>query len=282
MRCGAIALATGLLWVTNAVAQDPTSGPSEDALLPALKSCIEEMISVFENGSTSFNYDEIEDLNDGRGYTAGRAGFTTKEGDLLQVVEAYDLARPNNALSGFIPILRKVGGTRSTEGLEGLPAAWEQAASDDPLFRQAQDQVSEELYYGPAMKRADGLNLQSPLAKFALYDAVIQHGIGEESDSLDGIIRAATRAAGPPSEAGEKNWLMAFLTARKKVLLNARDPETRTTWKESVGRVNEQLRLLNEGNLQLSPPLILNPNGTAFTVNCNTPSPTPPAEPEKQ
>jgi chitosanase len=277
MQWKAFALATSLLWVTNAFAQGPTSGPPTNALPPTLKSCIEQMIGIFENESTSLKYDEIEDLNDGHGYTAGRSAFTTKEGDLLQVIEAYDLARPNNALSGFIPNLKKVRGTPSTEGLEGLPAAWEEAASD-PLFRQAQDQVSDELYYGPAMQSADDLHLQSPLAKLALYDAIIQHGVGEDSDSLDGIITAATQASGPPSKVGEEKWLMAFLTARKEVLLNGRDPETRTAWKESVGRVDEQLRLLKQGNLQLSPPLILNSNGTAFTVNCNTSSPTPPGD----
>ena len=39
----------------------------------------------------------------------------------------------------------------------------------------------------------------------------------------------------------------------------------------SVGRIGERLRLLREGNLQLSPPLTLNPSGTKFTVNCGTP-----------
>jgi hypothetical protein len=39
---------------------------------------------------------------------------------------------------------------------------------------------------------------------------------------------------------------MAFLTARKEILLNAADPETRAAWRKSVGRVNEQVRLLKE------------------------------------
>jgi hypothetical protein len=63
-----------------------------------------------------------------------------------------------------------------------------------------------------------------------------------------------------------------FLTARKKVLLHAAAPQTRAVWKKSVGRVNEQLRLLKERNLQLTPPLTLNPFGTKVTVNCITPS----------
>ncbi|MBO0716273.1 MAG: chitosanase, partial [Rhizobiales bacterium] len=210
----------------------------------------------------------IKDLNDGRGFTAGRAGFVTREGDLLQVVEVYDRLRPNNRLSGFLPILQEARGTASTQGLEDLPAAWKKAASD-PLFREAQDQVSDKLYYVPAMRAADDLRLQSPLARVALYDASIQHGAGDDSDSLGAIIQAATRAAqGPPAKAGEERWLAAFLTARKKILLNAADPETRAAWRQSVGRVDEQLRLLKEGNLRLSRPLMLRPYGTAFTVRC--------------
>lgn len=270
----------GRLWVTTAVGQTPTTGPTADTLPPPWKSCAEQMISVFENEFISPKYDYVENLNDGRGYTAGRVGFATGDVDLLLVVEVYDDMRPNNVLSGFVPILREVQGTVSTRGLEALPAAWKEAASD-PLFRQAQDQVSDKLYYIPAMKAADDLHLQSPLAKFALYDAIIQHGAGDDSDSLGGIIRAATRAAGgPPDKAGEKKWLLAFLTARKTVLLNADDPETRATWKELLGRVNEQLRLLKERNLQLASPLTLNPFGTEFTVNCATSSSAPPGEPK--
>jgi chitosanase len=272
MRLTAFAVACGLLWVPIAMSQGFTTKPSLDSLPPAWKSCADQMISVFENNSTSLKYDYIENLNDGRGYTAGRAGFVTRDSDFLQVVEAYRRMRPNNVLTDFLPILREVRGTDSTEGLRALPAAWKQAASD-PLFRQAQDQVSDRLYYAPAMKAADDLHLQTPLARFALYDAVIQHGTGDEPDGLGGIIRAATLAAhGPPNKAGEEKWLTAFLTARKNVLLHAEEEESRAAWRESVGRVNEQLRLLKEGNLELSAPLTLNPYGTKFTVNCGAPS----------
>jgi chitosanase len=281
-RLKALALATSLLSVASAVAQTFTIGPSADALQPAWKSCAEQMINIFENESTSPKYDYIENLNDGRGYTAGRDGFATSDGDLLQVVEAYDDMKRNNVLVGFVRILKEVQGTASTYGLEDLPAAWKEAASD-PLFRQAQDQVSDKLYYTPAMEAANDLHLQLPLAKFALYDATIQHGTGDDPDSLGGIIRVATDdAGGPPDKAGEEKWLMAFLTARREVLLNAANPETRAAWKESVGRVDEQMRLLREGNLQLSSPLKLNPYGTEFMVNCAAPSSDPLGEPENQ
>ena len=161
MRLRQSALAIGLLWGTNVVAQVFTSGQSAGPLPPAWKSCAVQMISVFENESTSLKYDYIENLHDGRGYTAGPYGFSVADGDLLQVVEVYDAMRPDNVLSSFIPTLKEVRETASTReistrGLEALPEAWKKAASD-PRFRQAQDQVSDKLYYAPAMRAADDL-----------------------------------------------------------------------------------------------------------------------------
>jgi len=153
------------------------------------------MISIFENESPSLQYDTVEDFGDGRGYAAGRAGFSSRDGDLLEVVQLYDRMQPNNVLSVFVPTLKERRGTASTEGLEALPAAWKQAASD-PLFRQAQDQISDKLYYKPAMQTATALHLRSPLAKLILYDAIIRHGEGDDPDSFDGLIRAAKHRSG--------------------------------------------------------------------------------------
>ena len=178
MRLWSFALATGLLRVTAAVAQALNTGPAVATLPPALKSCAEQMISVFENESTSLRYDYVENLHDGRGYTAGRDGFASGDGDLLQVVEVYDDLRPDNILRSFVPLLKQVQGTASTHGLGALPAAWRKAASD-PLFRRAQDQVSDKLYYMPAMKAASELHLQSPLSKFAFnHSARDRRGFG--------------------------------------------------------------------------------------------------------
>lgn len=51
------------------------------------------LVSSAENSSTDYaeQYAYIEDIGDGRGYTAGIIGFTTGTGDLLEVVERYDM-----------------------------------------------------------------------------------------------------------------------------------------------------------------------------------------------
>jgi chitosanase len=209
----------------------------------------------------------LKKLNDGRGYTAGTAGFSTRDGDLLRVVKRYKALKPDNTLNRFIPVLEDTLDSVSTEGLDDLPAAWKAAAAD-PLFRKAQDQIYEGVYLDPALRLADSLDLHSALGRFALIDAAIQHGFGGEPDSIGHLISQTKKAVGHVAQVGERAWLSAFLAHRKDVLLNATDPVTRSGWRESVGRVNEQMRLLNEGNLQLTAPFTLNPYGTEFSINC--------------
>ncbi|ARX88391.1 hypothetical protein SMD44_07878 [Streptomyces alboflavus] len=56
----------------------------------------DQLVSVFENGTTKIQYGYAENLDDGRGVTAGRAGFTTDDGDALEVVRAYTDKKPDN------------------------------------------------------------------------------------------------------------------------------------------------------------------------------------------
>jgi chitosanase len=56
---------------------------------PAAKHRAEQIISSFENSTTVIQYGYAENLHDGRGITAGRAGFTSGTDDLLAVVQLY-------------------------------------------------------------------------------------------------------------------------------------------------------------------------------------------------
>ena len=47
-----------------------------------LMQVIDSITSCFENSTKTIQYGYVEALNDGRGYTAGKAGFTTGTGDL--------------------------------------------------------------------------------------------------------------------------------------------------------------------------------------------------------
>ncbi|QTI42620.1 chitosanase [Streptomyces nojiriensis] len=66
------------------------------------------MVSLFGNSTTEIQYGYAKNIRDGRGVTAGRAGFTTGDGDALKVIEAYAVRSADNPLSRFIPELRRL------------------------------------------------------------------------------------------------------------------------------------------------------------------------------
>src|SRR5215207_134134 len=176
---------------------------------------VDQLISLFENDTPEIQYCYIENINDGRGFTAGRAGFTTATADLLEVVERYTRIVPDNPLASFLPRLREVAAQESdsTEGLEGLPDAWSQACQDRKQV-EAQDLLVDEYYYVPALNKARRVGLKLPLSIAALYDAEIQHGGGDGRDGTPAMIkRTNKRAGGTPKRrrVSEKRWLKTFL-----------------------------------------------------------------------
>lgn len=239
---------TALLVVLLGCGSDPSPGTSP--LTSDQRRRADQLISVFENDTIEIQYAYIEDLDDGRGFTAGRAGFTTGTGDLLLVVETYTDAVPDNALVTFLPELRELADAESddTSGLVGLPAAWE-AAAEDAAFRDAQDAINDELYFDPAVDHWRDLGLTSPLALAELYDAITQHGDGEDPDGLPAMLDRT------PEDEDETAWLTGFLAVRRATLEHAFDPETREEWAGSVDRVDAVQAILDDGNLELAGPI---------------------------
>jgi chitosanase len=229
----------------------------------------DQIISVFENNTPQVDYAYAENLDDGRGITAGRAGFTSATGDLLEVVQRYTDAVPDNPLADYLPRLRELAAEESDSvaGLEGLEDAWATAAGD-PLFREVQDEVVDDEYYWPAVAHADDLGLTFPLSLLNLYDTCIQHGDGDDPDGLPAIIaRTSAQAGGTPMDGTDEHvWLEAFMQIRRAVLLDPHDPDTRDVWAESVGRVDALMAIFASGNVTLTPPIAINPFGTPFVL----------------
>ncbi|MCX8507944.1 MAG: chitosanase [Rhodobacteraceae bacterium] len=227
----------------------------------------DKLVSVFENGTPEIQYGYIENLDDGRGFTAGRAGFTTGTGDLLEVVEKYSQTTPGNALEGYLDALRAVNGTDSVAGLDGLAEAWAQSATD-PAFVAAQDAINDKLYREPARQLASEIGAELALTKAAIYEAGIQHGYGDDPDAVNSIAARATAAVGgtPASGVDEKVWLGAFLEERRQDLLAPKNAETAEVWKESVGRADAMIEIYKSGNLDLSKPVEISVFGGKFNL----------------
>lgn len=251
-----------------APAAAPPAAPPPSGLTPDQRKKADEIISAFENGTTTLQYDYAENLNDGRGVTAGRAGFTTFDGDALKVIQAYTDKVPNNPLAKFIPTLQQLSnGNADTSGLPEADyiAAWKSAATDQ-TFRDVQDQQVNERYYNPAMTDAAQEGLTTPLALTELYDASVQHGNGNEADALPALI-ARTDAKGFVKDIGEQKWLNNFFDVRVADLQNPSNSATKNEWSKSVDRVEALRRLATANNYNLDGSFTITAFGSNYTIS---------------
>jgi chitosanase len=229
---------------------------------PREKEIAMELVSSAENSTLDWRreYGYIEDIGDGRGYTAGLIGFCSGTGDMLELVRSYVAAEPDGPLAPFLPALRQVDGTPSHHGL-GAPfvAAWRRAARD-PVFQRLQMRELDRVYFDPAVRRAkaDGLGT---LGQFIYYDAIVMHGPGQSADSFGGIRRRAVAAAPSPAEGGSQvDYLEAFLAVRRAQM------KTEAKHGDTSRIDDEQLRFLREGNLALRPPLVWHTYGDRYEI----------------
>ncbi|MEU1484595.1 chitosanase [Streptomyces sp. NPDC005752] len=232
---------------------------------PAKKDIAMRLVSSAENSTLDWKaqYGYVEDIGDGRGYTAGIIGFCSGTGDLLKVVERYTAKHPGNVLADFLPALRAVNGSDSHEGLgAAFTHAWTEAAAD-PGFRAAQDAERDSSYFDPAVERAEADGL-SALGQFVYYDAYVMHGYADAEGTVGfRTMRAQALAeADPPSGGGdEEAYLNAFLDARVAAI--RKEPSHSDTSRvETAQRV-----FVREGRLQLETPLVWKVYGERFRID---------------
>ncbi|MBP2703690.1 chitosanase [Microbispora sp. RL4-1S] len=238
-----------------------TAAAPADLTDPEKKEIAMELVSSAENSTLDWRaqYAYIEDIGDGRGYTAGLIGFCSGTGDMLRLVELYTRREPGNPLAAYLPALRKVNGTDAHKGLSGFPKAW-RAAAADPVFRRAQDDERDRVYFGPAVRqaRADGMRA---LGQFVYYDAMVMHGPGADPASFGGIRQTATKKARTPARGGDEvAYLNAFLDARKAAM------KTEEAHSDTSRVDTEQRVFLRNGNLDLDPPLTWKVYGDPYRI----------------
>jgi len=225
---------------------------------PAKKDVAMQIVSAAENSSldwrAQFRY--IEDIGDGRGYTAGIIGFCSGTGDMLELVQAYTNAVPGNVLAKYLPALRNVNGTDSHAGLDpNFTNDWRTAANDS-RFQAAQESERDRVYFNPSVRdgKSDGVRA---LGQFAYYDAAVMHGY----EGMRAIRTQALKRAKPPSQGGdERAWLNVFLDER---VIEMKKEEAHS----DTSRVDTaQRRFLNAGNLDLNTPLDFAVYGENFRI----------------
>ncbi|WP_328826577.1 chitosanase [Streptomyces sp. NBC_00252] len=230
---------------------------------PAKKEIAMKLVSSAENSSLDWKaqYKYIEDIGDGRGYTAGIIGFCSGTGDMLDLVQLYATRKPGNVLAKYLPALRNVNGTDSHSGLDpNFPKDWRTAAQDT-VFQQAQNDERDRVYFNPAVSqgKTDGLRV---LGQFTYYDAIVMHGDGDDPTSFRNIRARALRSAKPPAQGGnETTYLNAFLDARVWAM-KQEEAHSDTTRVDTEQRV-----FLRNGNFDLNTPLTWKVYGDSYTIN---------------
>ena len=235
-----------------------TGGGGVNLFDPVKKEYAMEIVSSNENSSLDWRaqYTYIQDIHDGRGYTAGIIGFCSGTGDMLELVEAYTATKPGNVLAKYLPALRRVNGTSSHAGLDpNFTRDWRTAAAD-PVFQAAQESERDRVYFNPSVRdgKADGVRA---LGQFAYYDAAVVHGY----EGMRSIRSRALQRAKPPSQGGnETTWLNAFLDER---VIEMKKEEAHS----DVTRIDTAQRVfLRNGNLDLNTPLDFAVYGDQFHI----------------
>ncbi|MCI3273999.1 chitosanase [Streptomyces cylindrosporus] len=229
---------------------------------PAKKEIAMQLVSSAENSSLDWKaqYKYIEDIGDGRGYTAGIIGFCSGTGDMLDLVQLYTDRKPGNVLAKYLPALRQVNGSDSHDGLDpNFPKDWRKAAQDS-AFQQAQNDERDRVYFNPAVKqgKTDGLGT---LGQFTYYDAIVMHGDGDDPTSFRNIRKRALNKAEPPAQGGDEvTYLNAFLDARVWAM-KQEEAHSDTTRVDTEQRV-----FLRKGNLCLNTPLDWKVYGDSYHI----------------
>ena len=226
---------------------------------PVKKDHAMQIVSSAENSSLDWRaqFAYIEDIGDGRGYTAGIIGFTTGTADLLELVQNYTAHYPNNGLAKYLPALIAVNGTDAHQGLDPHFTADWMAEAAVAAFQAAQEKERDDVYFNPSvhLAKSDGLHA---LGQFAYYDAAVVHGFnGMRSVRKRTLARAKTPAKG----GAEVTYLNAFLDERV-VEMKKEAAHSNVSRIETCQRV-----FLRAGDLGLNTPLTWKVYGDPYHID---------------
>jgi chitosanase len=232
--------------------------------MSSIPSIAEKINSVFENDSTNPHYDYCENLNDGRGFTFGKIGFTTANGDGYDLIKEYCEINQSSKLNQYLPALKILANNEdgSTDNLQGFEQVW---ANEAEQTASLQDKLAYEIYGKPALDYCNKLGLKSTMAIAFLYDTIVQHGDGYDEDSIGALLNRTVEEMGGSISGKDKDgndcetisnpeieFLDAFLVQRKKCLENPANEDTKEEWAESADRVTALKNLLDTENLDLT------------------------------
>lgn len=178
---------------------------------PELIAFIRRVLSVAETDKPEWNPSQVHKFNDGPGKTPQwtlSVGFTEMGGNLKPVIERY--IELNGKLTvQFAPYLAVMGKKHITD-----PAfkTLLQEAGKEPAMAQAQTELFEEKYLGPAFEWAKKHEFSQPLSFLVIADSFLHSG------SMLDLLMAKFPEKKPANGGDEAAWIKAYLKARREWL----------------------------------------------------------------
>lgn len=217
------------------------------------KKAIDAILSVFETGKvpTPAAYQTCTILRDGAGISYGKHQATDNAGSLDKIVAKYIAAGGKHA-EALKPYVPKLTANDTAKLNPAAPPDWARAlvsllkeAGTDPVMQKAQDDVFDENYWSPAVTHAKAIGLTTALGYAVVYDTCIHSGPGRVATH-----RAAFPQKSPANGGDEKEWVKAYVGARKAWLAGSSNALVQRT----VYRMETFEGLMASGNWSLATP----------------------------
>ena len=207
------------------------------------------LVSIPENGDTKWwkHYNFIQNIHDGRGFTVSIVGFCTGTGDFIQVLQNLQQINPSHTLVKYVDTVKDKTGD-DTSGLEGLEDDVKKIGNEDHQFNKAVWNVIQTLYWDPAIDFCDKRGMKSALAKYIVYDTLLNIG------SLDAFQNIPGK--------DEKEKISSFLDIKHNQLQSGKFGSS----DDSQNRVGMQKKLLSDGNFDLKTPMHVQCYGEEFDL----------------
>lgn len=227
------------------------------ALSAEQKHVIDCVLAIFETGKipTAASYSTCAILADNAGISFGKHQCTDHSGSLDKVVRRYiDLGGKHAAeLEKYETYLAQNASTKVPP-----KGPWPQWCTDlvsllklagqDPIMQAAQDQVFDEVYWVPSVNIAKGAGVVTALGHLVIYDTCIHSGPG-----MVGKMRAAFAAKSPANGGDEKEWVKAYIAARRNWLATFSNPLVQ----KCVYRPDAFKVIVDADNWELRMPLVV-------------------------
>jgi chitosanase len=208
------------------------------------KRTAEGIVNVFETGQVLGDYGAVTLLTGDSGHlTYGRSQTTLGSGNLYLLIKAYCDARAAQFAAALRPFLERLSDRDTSLDQEGGFRSLLRQAGADPVMQEEQDAFFDRVYWSPALKEAERLEVGTALGTAVIYDGFIH---GSFARMRDRTIEAIGKIAG----AGEKDWISTYVSVRRAWLAAAAPPLPNTVYRMDTFR-----KIIQTNNWALTLPL---------------------------